>query len=117
MRPESVGLVEARDRDRVAEVTQVGTPVVEEAQPFLRATSRSPDYDAQQQRRKPNILSAVRSTMASWRADKPKETVVVECIEVSGDAESGDHKGGVQRAQHRPRILTWHTYLAALGLL
>jgi len=55
--------------------------------------------------------------MALWRVEKPKETVVVECIEVSGDAESGERDGGMQRAQHKPRILTWHTYLAALGLL
>jgi hypothetical protein len=113
MRPESVGLVEVRDR--VTQVEDTATSI-EEAQPFLRATSPSPCYDTQQ-RRRPNILSAARSTMALWRVEKPKETVVVECIEVSGDAESGERDGGMQRAQHKPRILTWHTYLAALGLL
>lgn len=110
--------MEVRDRDLVAaaEVTQVELTVVEEAQPFLRATSRSPSQATQRPRR-PDIMSAVRSTMALWRAEKPKETVVVECTEVSGDAESGEHGGSKQRAQHKPRILTWHTYLAALGLL
>ena len=130
MRPESVGLVEVggKDRDgnrgrgwdRGSQVARVG-----ETEPFLRATSRSPDGGARDvcevnaaPRRRPDILSVFRSTMVPWRDDKPEPTVAVKSVADDMDDADDSKKGDdIQRTRHKPRLLTWHTYLLALALV
>ncbi len=147
MRPELVGLVEVGDRDQDRNRGRVGDRVVkvtlvEETEPFIRTTSRSPeapdrgvfyDHDVRHHheahRRRPDILSVFRSTMVPWRADKPKtpRAVVFEYIpkakdaaaDSDGDGENSDSENSDGRwvARHKPRLLTWHTYLLGLALV
>ena len=118
-----------QDANRVVEVTRI-----EETEPFIRTTARSPEvpdrgvrHDHDVHRRRPDILSAFRSTMVPWRADKPKtpRAVVFEYIPKAKDAaadsdgENSDSENSDGRwvARHKPRLLTWHTYLLGLALV
>ncbi len=115
-----------RDQDRNR------SRVVDETEPFLRTTSRSPEapdrgirHDHDVYRRRPGILSAFRSTMVPWRADKPKtpRAVVFEYIpkakdgSVDGENSDSEQADGNWVARHKPRLLTWHTYLLGLALV
>ncbi len=115
--------------ERVAELTRG-----EETEPFLRTTSRSPealdrsirhDHNVYVHRRRPDILSVFRSTMVPWKANKPKtpRAVVFEYIPKAKDAATdgessvSDNSDGNWVARHKPRLLTWHTYLLGLALV
>ncbi|KAK4150072.1 hypothetical protein C8A00DRAFT_18344 [Chaetomidium leptoderma] len=116
MRSESVGLVEVRRWDPIAEVAPAAVTEAEENQPsFLRASSSNSDQGGQ--RRTSDIFSDIWSTMASWRSDRPKSAY----IPISGDAddlEDTAEGNGIQMTRLRPRIKwTWHTYVFGLALV
>jgi hypothetical protein len=114
MRPEAVGLVEVLNPDPVADVTRLEAADAGDTRVSLRASHRRPGQSSQ--RPTSTLFSAFRSTMSSWRSEKPKSAVTVEYVAV-GDEDDGEG-GNVRMAHHKPRqILTWHTYLLGLALL
>jgi hypothetical protein len=116
MRSEAVGLVEVLSPDPVAEVTQLEAADPGDMRVSLRASHRRPGQNSQQPTS--TLFSALRSTMSSWRSEKPKSAATAEYVAVAGDEDDGEG-GSVRMAHHnKPRqILTWHTYLLGLALL
>ncbi|KAL2140482.1 hypothetical protein VTI28DRAFT_3764 [Corynascus sepedonium] len=119
MRSELVGLVEARNLEPAADVTQAGVTVAEKRQ-SLRACSSSTGHNHQPKRF--DTFSTLWSAMAPWKSDERKPAVSAEYIALSGGTEDGEDESrdiNIPAAQHKPRIQrrTWHTCVLGLAMV
>jgi hypothetical protein len=120
MRPESVGLVEGRNRDSAAEVTQVGVTVLGDSPSSSGALPRS-TLQNDQDRRGSGIFSTFWLNMASWKAEKSRPAATDEYVSVSGDdveIEDGVNGDSIRGPKHKTEIQwTWPTYFFGLLLV